>query len=534
MIPNNSVKIWPLRRRLGGVVAHVRKNLALSSKTTVHEVFRCSPINTVGFHTSGKMAQRTVSLENMNPNIKVMEYAVRGPLVIRAAEIERELKEGKEKPFKEVIRANIGDCHAMGQKPITFIRQVLSLCTYPDAMNIQGFPKDVQNKALAILNGCGGNSVGAYSDSTGVEIIKQHVAEYIERRDGFPAKATDIFLSTGASEGVKSILSLLNITTPDGKHSGIMVPIPQYPLYSATIAEYGMNLISYYLDEDNAWALSMDELKRALEDSRKKCNPRALVVINPGNPTGSVLTRENIVEIIKFAYKEKLFIMADEVYQDNVYAPGMQFYSFKKVMTEMGEPYKNMELASFMSASKGYMGECGLRGGYCELVNVDPEVKKMFLKCISARLCSSVLGQATMDCIVDPPKKGDPSYDVFIKEKTAVLQSLKERALLVEKTFNSMKGFKCNVVAGAMYAFPKLTLPEKAIEKAKSVGQAPDFFYAMQLLESTGICVVPGSGFGQIPGTYHFRTTILPQTDKLKIMLKKLEEFHESFLEKYK
>ncbi|KFM79416.1 Alanine aminotransferase 2, partial [Stegodyphus mimosarum] len=312
-----------------------------------------------------------------------------------------------------------------------------------------------------------------------------------------------------------------------------MVPIPQYPLYSATIAEYGMHLVSYYLDEENAWALDIEELKRAITESRKECQPRALVVINPGNPTGSVLTRENIEEIIKFAYEERLFLMADEVYQDNIYAEGMKFHSFKKVLTEMGEPYKNMELASFMSASKGYMGECGLRGGYCELVNVDPEVKKMLLKCVSARLCSSVLGQAAMDCVVNPPQKGEPSYELYIKEKTAVLQSLKERAVLVAKTFNSMKGIKCNEVAGAMYAFPQITLPKKAIEKAKSLGQAPDFFYAMQLLENTGICVVPGSGFGQVPGTHHFRTTILPQTEKLKVMLKRLEEYHENFLAEY-
>ncbi|GBO32827.1 Alanine aminotransferase 2-like, partial [Araneus ventricosus] len=109
-----------------------------------------------------------------------------------------------------------------------------------------------------------------------------------------------------------------------------------------------------------------------------------------------------------------------------------------------------------------------------------------------------------MYCIVNPPQEGEPSYDLFIKEKTAILQSLKKRALLVEETFNGMKGIKCNAVAGGMYAFPRLALPEKAIEKAKSLGQAPDFFYAMQLLESTGIFVVPGSGFGQVPGTYHF------------------------------
>ncbi|GBN30880.1 Alanine aminotransferase 2-like [Araneus ventricosus] len=192
------------------------------------------------------------------------------------------------------------------------------------------------------------------------------------------------------------------------------------------------------------------------------------------------------------------------VYQDNVYAPDMQFHSFKKVLMEMGEPYKKMELVSLMSASKGYMGESGVRGGYAEIVNFCPDVKKMLFKFASATSCPNVLGQATMYCIVNPPQEGEPSYDLFIKEKTAILQSLKMRALLVEETFNGMKGIKCNAVAGAMYAFPRLTLPEKAIEKAKSLGQAPDFFYAMQLLESTGIFVVPGSGFGQVPGTFHF------------------------------
>ncbi|KFM70384.1 Alanine aminotransferase 2, partial [Stegodyphus mimosarum] len=211
----------------------------------------------------------------------------------------------------------------------------------------------------------------------------------------------------------------------------------------------------------------------------------------------------------------------------------MKFHSFKKILIELGDPYKSMELASFMSASKGYMGECGLRGGYCELINLNPEVKKVFLKCISARLCSNVLGQAAMDCVVNPPRENEPSYDLFMKEKNSVLQSFKEKAALVAETFSSMKGMKCNKVAGAMYAFPRLILPQKAIAKARSMGQTPDFFYAMQLLENTGICVIPGSAFGQVPGTYHFRTTILPQIDKLKIMLKLLKKHHENFLEEY-
>lgn len=93
----------------------------------------------------------------------------------------------------------------------------------------------------------------------------------------------------------------------------------------------------------------------------------------------------------------------------------------------MGEPYSKMELASFMSCSKGYMGECGLRGGYTEIINMDPAVKAMYLKAISAMLCPTVLGQTAIDVVVNPPKQGEPSYEEFMKEKTAVLESLKVR-----------------------------------------------------------------------------------------------------------
>lgn len=103
----------------------------------------------------------------------------------------------------------------------------------------------------------------------------------------------------------------------------------------------------------------------------------------------------------------------------------------------MGPPYSNMELASFMSCSKGYMGECGLRGGYAEVINMDPKVKAMYLKAISAMLCPTVLGQACLDTVVNPPVKGEPSYDLYIKEKTDVLNSLKVSILIINNSVNN-------------------------------------------------------------------------------------------------
>jgi len=475
---------------------------------------------------------KILTIDNINPNVLTMEYAVRGPLVIRAVELEKELANGAQKPFKNVIKANIGDAHAMGQKPITFIRQVLECVSHPKSLDSPDIPSDVKQHARDILASCGGNSTGAYSQSTGIEVIRKHVAEYIERRDGIPSDPENVVLSGGASESIRNVLKLF-IRRGTGKKTGIMIPIPQYPLYSASIEEFNLGQVGYYLDEDNNWGLDLKELKRSYEENKDKFDIRAIVVINPGNPTGQVLAKENIEGIIKFAHEHNLFIFADEVYQDNVYAEGSAFHSFKKILVTMGEPYSKLELASFMSVSKGYMGECGMRGGYVEFMNLDPQVYAMFKKMISAKLCSTTLGQAVMDCVAKPPKLGDPSYDLWIKEKTAVLDSLKQRATLVKEAYGSIDGISCNPVQGAMYAFPRIHLPEKAIAKAKSLGQAPDFFYAMQLLESTGICIVPGSGFGQREGTYHFRTTILPQPELMKEMLDRFRGFHENFMKEY-
>jgi alanine transaminase len=477
--------------------------------------------------------QKVLTMDTLNPHVKAMEYAVRGPIVARAAEIEKELEQGVKKPFNQVIRANIGDCHACGQKPITFLRQVVALCTYPALLDSPDFPNDAKLRAQRILDGCKGNSIGSYSDSVGVEVIRNDIAAYITQRDGgIPCDPNNIFLSTGASDGIKSILKLL-MTGREHPQAGIMIPIPQYPLYTATIAEYNAYMVPYYLDEDHKWGLDITELQRSLDAARDHCVPRGIVIINPGNPTGQVLSRQNIEDVIKFAYRERLFILADEVYQHNIYAKGSEFHSFKKVLSEMGGEYASMELASFLSTSKGYMGECGYRGGYCEVINLDPSVKLQLVKSISAKLCPTVSGQSAMDAVVNPPKPDEPSYKLFEKEKAHVLGELALKARMTTETLNTIEGVRCNEVMGAMYAFPRIFLPDKAIQEAKAKNMAPDAFYCFQLLEETGICVVPGSGFGQREGTYHFRMTILPSVDELKQFLERFKQFHVKFMAKY-
>ncbi|ROL43840.1 Alanine aminotransferase 2 [Anabarilius grahami] len=488
----------------------------------------------------GKMREKTLTMDTLNPQVKAVEYAVRGPIVIKAGEIERCLEEGGTKPFSEVIKANIGDAHAMGQQPITFLRQVVALCTFPELMDSPSFPEDAKWRARHILQGCGGHSLGSYSASQGVEYIRKDIATYIEQRDeGVPSNWENIYLTAGASDGIMTILRLL-VSGKDSSRTGVMIPIPQYPLYSAAISEMDAVQVNYYLDEDNCWALDINELYRSYQAAKQHCQPRVICIINPGNPTGQVQSKKCIEEVLHFAYEENLFVMSDEVYQENVYAPDCQFHSFKKVLYEMGPEYfNNVELVSFHSASKGYTGE----GGYMEVINMDPEVKAQLVKLLSVRLCPPLAGQAAMDVIVNPPQPDEPSFRQFYQEKSSVLGGLAEKAKLTEQILDSVPGIKCNPVQGAMYAFPRIFIPPKAVEEAKASaptsaelelsGMQPDMLYCLRLLEEMGICVVPGSGFGQKDGTYHFRMTILPSREKLKVLLGKVRDFHMSFLKEY-
>ena len=123
-------------------------------------------------------------------------------------------------------------------------------------------------------------------------------------------------------------------------------------------------------------------------------NIRCIVVINPGNPTGSVLSKDNIEEIISLCYENNILIIADEVYQDNVYKKGARFHSFRKVLNSMTENIaNNVEVLSLNSISKGLMGECGLRGGYMETHNIEGAACEELYKLKSIELCSNTVGQ---------------------------------------------------------------------------------------------------------------------------------------------
>lgn len=429
----------------------------------------------------------------------------------------------------------VGNPQQLGQKPVTFNRQVQALISAPFLFDHplveQMFPKDAIARAKK-MNTMFSNSVGAYTDSRGSAGVRKEVAEYIERRDGYPANPDHIFLTDGASVSVRYVL---NAAIRD-ENDAIMVPIPQYPLYSASIQLYGGTLLPYNLKERAGWGMDMEEIRASIREARAKgTNVRALVFINPGNPTGQCLTADNLRDLCKLAHEEGLVLMADEVYQPNVYQDEKPFVSAKKILNDLGEPYSSsVELASFHTVSKGVLGECGLRGGYVEFTNFHPGTIEEMYKVASINLSPNTMGQVSMSLMCNPPQPGDESYEKYEKEMEEGLSSLRRRAHVMTDAFNSLEGVTCNFTEGAMYSFPQLHLPAKAIAAAKAAGKTPDTFYCLQLLEETGIVTVPGVGFGQEEGTFHMRTTILPLEDKIAEFVEKFKSFHTKFMEKYK
>ncbi|KAG5538040.1 hypothetical protein RHGRI_025207 [Rhododendron griersonianum] len=593
-----------------------------SSKSSPLSQFALRFLTSLPSPSSDSMApppSSSLTVDTLNPKVLKCEYAVRGEIVTLAQvtlnfiQLQQVLQENPgSHPFDEILYCNIGNPQSLGQQPITFFREVccpsqgitcqvylfakaylmskpsqsgaaskdklLSLSTL--AANSHA-PADAIERAWQILDQIPGRATGAYSHSQGIKGLRDTIAAGIEARDGFPADPNDIFLTDGASPAVHMMMQLLTRSEEDG----ILCPIPQYPLYSASIALHGGTLVPYYLNEATGWGLEIPELKKQLEAAKSKgITVRSLVVINPGNPTGQYLgmvfhnlaiyayrflLRTTSVKLWNFARKKVLFFwqmkcvvlqlfgdlssllgesdfniyyIASElflfeflqVYQENIYVPDKKFHSFKKISRTMGYGDKEISLVSFQSVSKGYYGECGKRGGYMEVTGFSPEIREQIYKLASVNLCSNISGQILSSLVMSPPKVGDESYESYSAEKDGILSSLARRAKTLEDAFNSLEGITCNKAEGAMYLFPSIHLPQKAIKAAEAAKTAPDAFYCRRLLNATGIVVVPGSGFGQVPGTWHFRCTILPQEDKIPAVVSRLTDFHKGFMDEFR
>lgn len=484
-----------------------------------------------------------LSHANVNKEVAVLNYAVQGEIVTRAQRIneDQQKKRPIKYPFPNVIFCNVGNPQTVGNDYLTYPRQVLSLLSEPKLLKDPKvgllFPADVIARAQR-LHDLTGHS-GGYTQANGILGVRETIAKFIERRDDAasgrklgPCDPSQIFMTNGASSAIMITLRLLI----NGPKDGIMCGVPQYPLYPATIQLYGGSLIPYYLDESKGWSLNIVHIEKMYKQAvRMGITPRALCVINPGNPTGSLLEPSNIDQVIVFCHEHGLMLLADEVYQENIWNKKKKFHSFRERVLALGKPYTDeVQLVSFHSASKGLFGECGRRGGYLEMRNFPKDLFDAFLKLPALEMCANITGQWLMDSVVDPPRVGDASWEQYDRECKALHRSYAHRAHLVMTRLNAIEGIHCLPVEGAFYAFATLKLPQLFIDVAKAAGKEPDAEWCMRLLESTGLATLPGSGFGQYPGTYHFRTTILPSEAMMEDMVKRIERFQTDLLQKYR
>lgn len=438
----------------------------------------------------------------------------------------------KQVPFSSIIRCNLGNPQGVGQKPVTYLRQMIAGFACPDLIGKYVLPTDVEIRIKHILNSCSGKSSGSYQATAGIPAVVEDVAAYISDRDGIPCSPATICMANGATEAIMALLRPIIRCETDA----ILCPRPGFPLYASTIVYYGGKEVSYDLDESNEWALTQDALEAALRQCKDEgLTPRCLVLINPNNPTGSTLTEGDIKNALRFAYENNMMVMSDEVYQTNIYEPDdFPFISARKLLYTLnaeGE-CQGLELISIHSASKSIFGECGRRGGYWQAENLNSKFMEQIMDIISLG-STNTDGMVAMDVIVNPPRPGEPSYWTFKRECDALHTSLQRKARMVSQEMNSWKGLSCCKPSGAMYVFPRIHPPPAAIKAAELAGKEPDQLYCQDLLDNVGVFTLDGGMFGQKPGTYHLRMTILPSEEVMTDLLARWKVFHEEWIAKY-
>ncbi|MCB9366596.1 MAG: aminotransferase class I/II-fold pyridoxal phosphate-dependent enzyme [Calditrichaeota bacterium] len=297
----------------------------------------------------------------------------------------------------------------------------------------------------------------------------------------------DIFVTTGASEAIDVCFSALV-----NAGENVLTPTPGYPLYTAVLAKLEAKEIPYYLDEDNDW-------QPDLEDIASKITPktRAIVLINPNNPTGSVCERKTLEGILELARKHNLVIFADEIY-DKLILDGGEHVSIASLDHEH-------PIITFNGMSKAYVAP-GFRIGW-GIVSGNPSVISNYVEAINKLLRARLSANHPEQYAIAAALDGDQSHLTEIKQK------LSHRRDLSVSMLNAIPGVSCVAPRGAFYAFPRLTVDQS------------DELFVRELIKAKGVVTVHGSGFGQRPGTKHFRIVFLPQEEILRKAYAHIEEF---------
>src|SRR5215813_8594799 len=297
----------------------------------------------------------------------------------------------------------------------------------------------------------------------------------------------DVFVTSGVSETVDICLAALLNPGDD-----LLTPCPDYPLYSAVLAKLGVGLNAYYLNEDDGWQPDLDDIK-------KKITPRTrgIVLINPNNPTGSVCTRAMLEEIAELARRHNLVVFADEIY-DKLILDDDEHLSFAAIAPDV-------PCVTFGGLSKNYLAP-GWRIGW-GVVSGEASAVKPYVDGIGKLLRSRLCANHPEQYAIKPALEGPQDH---LKEVTRKMRSRRD---LTVKWCNSTPRVSCVAPRGAFYAYPKLDIPEG------------DDVFVKELLLQKHVLVVHGSGFGQRPGTKHFRIVFLPDEATLTKAYSNINDF---------
>jgi alanine-synthesizing transaminase len=330
-----------------------------------------------------------------------------------------------------------------------------------------------------------------YGPSAGIPAAREAVAaEYTA--NGFPVSADRVFITAGTSEGIELTLSAV----VDGGGE-VLVPMPTYPLYTAVLAKLDAKALYYRLDSARGWMPDLDHLKSLVTPAT-----RALVVIDPNNPTGAVYPVETRRALLDFADQHGLLILADEVYGDLGFAGAVAPYG----LLDPDAP-----IISFSSLSKAYLAP-GWRTGWMAIGRSPrlDDVVAAVRKLADGRLCSTV----PMQYAIAPALTGDRSHQVSFRA------DLKARADLTVARLRAMPGVTCVAPTAAFYAMPCVALPPGRTDE----------HYVKALLHATGVLCVYGSGFGLPAEDGFLRIVFLAPPDELAGIYDKMAAFTAQYL----
>ena len=391
-------------------------------------------------------------------------YDIRGPVL----DLARQMEEDGHK----IIKLNIGNLAVFGF----------------DA------PEEIQQDMIRNLP----NSA-AYSDSKGIFAARKAVMQYNQQQGIEGVLLDDIYLGNGASE---LIVMATNALLNEGDE--MLLPAPDYPLWTAAVSLSGGTPVHYLCDESNGWMPN-------LEDIRAKITPhtKGIVVINPNNPTGALYSEDLLKAIVQLAREHNLVLMADEVYDKVLYDD--------HVHVAMGSLSTDVVTLTFNSLSKSYRS-CGYRAGWM-VVSGDKKRAKDYIEGLnmlsSMRLCANVPGQWAIQTALGGYQS--------IQDLVAPGGRLRRQRDLAYELITAIPGVTCVKPSAALYMFPKLDPKLYPIKD--------DQAFIQDMLQETKVLLVQGSGFNW-PQTDHFRIVFLPHEDDLREAVKRIAKFLELYRQK--